>query len=155
MKINRFVLIVIMLVFITGPVNSQTVDLSPEILTFESFIWPSVIPEDCPFKQSKKFNTIKFLGLKSGYRYGDTWYPTWADDGNLYSPYTDRAVNGILSISDADWQDQGTENTTTGHAIITGDDPMKLEVKSLGVEKADAAPYRGRYPCGSLIYNGI
>lgn len=119
------------------------------------YFWETGAPDIIPFEQSDELLEIGFTGRYVNYTRADTWYPTWADDGNLYSPYTDRAVNGILSISDADWQDQGTENTTTGHAIITGDDPMKLEVKSLGVEKADAAPYRGRYPCGSLIYNGI
>ncbi len=49
--------------------------LKPEFLKYEPFIWPSEIPEDCPFKQSEVFNAIKFLGIKSGCHYDDTCYP--------------------------------------------------------------------------------
>ncbi len=118
------------------------------------YIWETGAPDGIPFEFSQEFTEIGFTGRYKNYTTADTWYPTWAEDGNLYSPYTDGQVDGIWSVSDADWKDQGTENTTTGHAVITGDDPMDLQVKSLGVEKADAAPYRGRYPCGSLVHEG-
>lgn len=55
----------------------------------EPFVWPSEIPEDCPFEQSGEFNGIKFLGVNNGFHYGDTWYPTWAANDTLYSPWTD------------------------------------------------------------------
>jgi len=35
------------------------------------------------------FASIKFLGVKSGYRYGDSWYPTWAENDTLYFHWTD------------------------------------------------------------------
>ena len=44
---------------------------------------------------------------------------------------------------------------TTGQAILMGDDPLNLTVKSLGLVQADPYPYGGRYPCGSLVHNGI
>jgi hypothetical protein len=47
-----------------------------------------------------------------------------------------------------------SEEMTTGQAKITGDDPMKLEISEYAVYKSDASPYAGRYPCGSLVYNG-
>jgi hypothetical protein len=119
------------------------------------YFWETGAPSDIPFESSDELVEVGFTGRYKNYTTADTWYPTWADDGNLYSPYTDGAVDDILSISDADWSKQGTENTTTGNAVIFGNDPMNLEVKSLGTEKANAAPYRGRYPCGSLIHNGI
>lgn len=119
------------------------------------YFWETGGPEKIPFERSAELVDIGFTGRYMNYTGADTWYPTWAGDGHLYSPYTDGAVDGILSISDGDWQDQGAENTTTGQAVITGSDPMNLVVKSLGVETADASPYRGRYPCGSLIHDGI
>ena len=63
-KIGIFQLLVLS-VFMGGVVNSQNVDLSPEILKFEPFVWQSETPEDCPFKSSEEFNGIKFLGIKS------------------------------------------------------------------------------------------
>jgi hypothetical protein len=67
----------------------------------------------------------------------------------MYSPYTDGAVQGIGS-----WSGRGAE-AVTGQAKIVGDDPLNLKVYSLGIYPGSAKPYRGRYPCGSLVYNGI
>ena len=89
MKIHRMLIVFTVLVLTGVAVKSQKVDLSPDILRFEPFVWQSEIPEDCPFEQSKEFTGIKFMGQKSGYRYGDTWYPTWASNDTLYSPWTD------------------------------------------------------------------
>jgi len=50
-----FVFILILMVFAGIDAMSQTADLRPEILRFEPFVWPSEIPDDCPFKQSKEF----------------------------------------------------------------------------------------------------
>ena len=36
-----------------------------------------------------------------------------------------------------------------------GDDPLKLSVINQGVFRSSPRPYEGRYPCGSLVYNGI
>lgn len=63
--------------------------LKPQVLRFDPFTWPSEIPQDCPFERSGSFHAIRFLGVKSGFRYGDTWYPTWAENDILYSPWTD------------------------------------------------------------------
>ena len=83
MKERKLLQISVVLVFLCLSVKSQNVDLSPEIQTYEPFIWPSEIPADCSFKQSEELDEIKFLGIKSGYRYGDTWYPTWASNDTL------------------------------------------------------------------------
>ncbi|MFT7035263.1 MAG: hypothetical protein ACJA2S_003785 [Cyclobacteriaceae bacterium] len=154
MKKNKLILILIILVFMVVTGKSQTVDLSPEILKFEPFIWPSGIPKDCPFKPSEEFNEIKILGLKSGYRYGDTWYPTWASDDKLYSPWTDgnttKRLDGYTDISHS----TGPRNHS-GQGIIEGSDPLNLKAYSIGSVIARSNPYAGRYPCGSLVYNGI
>jgi len=64
---------IILAVILSINANAQIAELKPEILHYKPFIWQSEIPEDCPFEQSKEFSAIKFLCIKSGYHYGDTW----------------------------------------------------------------------------------
>jgi hypothetical protein len=118
----------------------------------EEFIWKSEVPDDCPFEQSKDLGTIKFTGRHSDYRCGDTFYPSWASDGNLYSPWTDGTTDGISAYSGRG----GGVKAETGHAVMIGDDPVNLVIKNTSPLKiASAKPYQGRYPAGSLVYNGI
>jgi len=117
--------------------------------------WPSTPPAGCPWKPSREFAGVAFSGRQASYTRADTWYPSWAADGNLYSPYTDGKVGEVESISDGTWKNQGTQNATTGQAVIRGDDPLALAVESLGVCRGDSAPYTGRYPCGTLVHNGV
>lgn len=151
-------LITFLFVIILHNANAQ---VKPDTLHFKPFIWKSDIPKDCPFVQSKEFTGIKFLGIKSGFHVGDTWYPSWADDDKLYSPFTDGDCPRLdgskeLSISDGNApQGYGIERTSTGQAVIEGDDPVNLKVYSLGLSHASALPYHGRYPCGSLLYKGV
>jgi len=134
----------------------------PAIKKFEPFTWKSEKPEDCPFKDSEDIIGLKFLGIKSGFYYGDTWYPSWASDNKLYSPWTDGNTNGVESSSNGytlngqlDGQGALIRKATTGQAVITGDDPLTISVDVLGLSYADPYPYGGRYPCGSLVYNGV
>jgi hypothetical protein len=131
---------------------------------FEPFTWPSTPPADCPFQASKELTGLRFTGVHSDYHVADTFYPTWAADGNLYSPYTDGGVAGVEANSDGFTYVatgvMGTYNSklrkaNTGQAILIGDDPLNLTIKSLGVVEADPYPYGGRYPCGSLVYKGV
>ena len=146
--------LLILSVFMGGVVHSQNVDLSPEILKYEPFVWQSETPEDCPFKSSEEFNGIKFTGIKSGYRYGDTWYPTWAANDTMYSPWTDgnstKRLDGYTDISHS----TGPRNHSA-QGIIVGSDPMNLKAYSIGSVIARSNPYAGRYPCGSLMYEGV
>ncbi len=129
--------------------------------TFEPFVWPSNPPTDCPFEQSKDLAGLRFAGKVGDYRLpdtrmADTWYPVWASDGNLYSPYTDGRVPSREGPYDRAMSFSTRERVaTTGQAVLIGDDPLKLQVYSLGVTEGDPTPYRGRYPCGSLVHNGI
>lgn len=111
-------------------------------------VWLSTPPALCPFSPSPTLLTLGFTGRHAEYTGADTWYPSWGADSNLYSPWTDGNVNGLSSSSSG-------ENATTGHATIVGDDPLHLVVTNQGVFKSSPRPYEGRYPCGSLIYNGI
>jgi hypothetical protein len=140
--------------FVLLLVNLQiTAQVKPDTLTFKPFIWKSEVPAGCPFKQSSAFKGINFLGVKSGFHVADTWYPSWADDDRLYSPYTDGATPRL----DGSWEGSNSagENATTGQAVIEGSDPVNITVYSLGLSKASPAPYQGRYPCGSLVYNKV
>ena len=112
------------------------------------YAWPSTPPTGCPFQKSDTLVGVGFTGRHAAYTGADTWYPSWAADGNLYSPWTDGNVNGLGSNSSG-------ENATTGHATILGDDPLKLVVTNQGVFKSSPRPYEGRYPCGSLVYDGV
>lgn len=112
--------------------------------------WPSTRPADCPFENSKEMTGIAFTGRHGEYTGADTWYPTWAEDGNMYSGYTDGDVEGLKAQS---WI--GGEEGTTGMAKIIGDDPLNLTVKTLGLHFDNPSPYGGRYPCAYLCYEGI
>ncbi|MCC6125870.1 MAG: hypothetical protein IT426_12960 [Pirellulales bacterium] len=123
-------------------------------LPTEGFVWPNRPPKDCPFEQSKQLGGVYFTGARHTRGYGDTWYPSWASDGNLYSPWTDGSTEGMTSVSienDADWK-----IATTGNAVMIGDDPRNLIIKNTSEpQKESPKPYEGRYPCGSLVYNGV
>ena len=117
-------------------------------ITDSAFIWPSAPPADCPFPPSADITGIAFTGRHAEYTGADTWYPSWASDGKLYSPFTDGTV-GPVSVS------SGGKSAATGHAVIEGDDPLHLKVTPIGTWPGSPEPYEGRYPCGSLVHNGI
>jgi hypothetical protein len=111
-------------------------------------IWPSKPPADCPFRPSKTLGELRFTGRHAEYCSADTWYPSWASDGNMYSPWTDGGVNRLKS-------DSCGAGATTGSATILGNDPMRLQVVNEGLYESSPLCYGGRYPCGTLVYNGI
>jgi len=112
-------------------------------------VWPSEPPSDCPFEPSREITGILFTGIHSDYRCGDTWYPSWASNGNLYSPWTDGVTDGVRCGSSG-------PNAATGNAVMIGDDPVKLIIKNTSPpQRASPKPYGGRYPCGSLVYEGV
>ncbi|MBN2326924.1 MAG: hypothetical protein JXR73_07205 [Candidatus Omnitrophica bacterium] len=117
-------------------------------------IWPSRPPADCPFEPSDQITGVAFTGRHSDYYLADTWYPTWASDGNLYSPYTDGSCPRLDGSRENSNSSRG-EYATTGQAVLEGDDPLHLKIYSLGLTGAGALPYKGRYPCGSLVHNGV
>ena len=56
-----------------------------------------------------------------------------------------------ISIEDANYK-----NPRTGNAVMIGDDPQNLIVKNTcPPQVASPKPFEGRYPCGSLVYNGV
>jgi hypothetical protein len=98
------------------------------------------------------------------YTHADTWYPSWASDDNLYSPWTDGNFDRpITDVQAMDCSSDGRNQTNatyggksgTGNARIVGDAPLNLKVENLGIHYAAPAPYGGRYPCGSLVHDGV
>ena len=114
----------------------------------DDWVWSNTPPANCPFPPSTLATGLVFTGRHAEYTEADTWYPSWAADGNLYSPWTDGTVNGLTANS-------AGRQATTGYATILGDDPLKLQVVNHSVYPSDPAPYGSRYPCGSLVYNGV
>jgi hypothetical protein len=110
--------------------------------------WPGTAPLDCPYPQSETFGGLHFTGRHAEYTGADTWYFSWAADGKLYSPWTDGNVNGLGCSS-------AGEDAATGNATVVGDDPLKLTVVDHAVFKSSPRPYEGRYPCGSLVHDGV
>ena len=110
--------------------------------------WPSQPPAGIPFEASKELTGIAFTGRHASYGHADTWYPSWAANGNMYSPWTDGEVNGVNSTS-------GGSKATTGYATILGDDPMNLKIADVATYPSSPAPYEGRYPDASLVYRGV
>src|SRR5450432_541347 len=129
-------------------------------------MWPSTPPDDCPFELSDVFTGLTFTGRHAEYTGADTWYPSWATDDALYSPWTDGNIDWAIEegwdtgnfqcSSDArNPTNKGSGLCGTGQARITGGDPLNLKIENLGINYASPAPYGGRYPCGSLLHNGI
>lgn len=154
MKTIRFITAFV-LVAVCQQAWSQVVLKGPDTLRFKPFIWQSEVPSDCPFPLSGEISGIKFLGWKSGYHYGDTWYPSWASNDTLYSPWTDGTTSREDGYTDESSSGEGPDHNQTGQGFIAGNDPMKIVSYSTGLYRSSSSPYQGRYPCGSLVYNGI
>ena len=125
-------------------VTQRPVDRPP----FTPRLWPSQPPAGCPLEKSTAIPAVGFTGRHAEYETADTWYPSWASDGNLYSPFTDGVAGGLLVCS---WG----EKPSTGQAKIIGDDPLHLQITDVATYPGNPAPYGGRYPCGSLVHNGV
>jgi hypothetical protein len=151
---------------LAGQIIAQETRLGTKEVT-APFKWTGNIPSGIPFKKSDKFSEIIFTDRYANYTNGDTWYPTWAEDGNLYSPWTDGYIldnnqSAYVPFDKAhpDYPcnslDYMGRAAATGQAKITGNDPLNLKIENLKPRiEASPLPYGGRYPCGSLIYNGV
>ena len=101
------------------------------------FAWDSPVPKDCPFPRSTTLTGITFTGRHSDYHCGDTWYPSWASDGNLYSPWTDGTTEGVKCGS-------GSGKTAmTGHAVMIGDENRGRMKRALRQSGDDRVPPAG------------
>jgi len=122
------------------------------IHNFPSIAIPSIEPNNCPLEKSKDFSGLIFTGKCATYTAADTWYPSWASNGELYSPWTD---GYIWRYRCASFLNKKGYKAFTGQAKIIGNDPMNLKIENLGKFPGPAEPYGGRYPSASLIHDGI
>lgn len=132
--------------------------------TKSPFRWADNTPAGCPFPKSQFANRLLFTDRYANYTNGDTWYPSWADDDALYSPWTDGYIlrtdvfepfkesHPGLACNSLDFMGR---KAATGNAKIVGNDPLNLQIVPLGRTEGAPAPYGGRYPCGSLVHNGV
>jgi hypothetical protein len=104
--------------------------------------WKSTVPASCPFPPSTKIFGVKFTGRMNTYPSGDTYYPSWAADGNMYSCYADG--DGVFSPNQ-------------GFVTIAGNDCRNLTLTSKGQISANGSwyPYSGLYPSANLFYNDV
>jgi len=144
--------------FVTGLIVFALAGCSPRVTErtvaytsqpWQPQIWKSEPPQGTPFEPSRDIRGIAFTHTFAAYTDADTWYPSWASDGNMYSGWTDG------EIGEESCHSSGGERARTGNARITGDDPLALTVESLGSEPASALPYGGRYPSANLVHNGV
>jgi hypothetical protein len=91
---------------------------------------------------------FEFTDAWASYEMADTWYPSWALDDNLYSPYTDGIAGGVPVMS-------SKPVAYTGAAIIRGNDPLRLSIEVRERHGRECERYDGNYPCGSLVHDGI
>lgn len=91
-----------------------------------------------PYPPSKDLVGWEFKsGCNPGYGSGgkkgssaDTFFPSWAADGNLYTGFTDGHVVGVDgSEASANSEGKAPRYTVThGQAAIVGDDPFALNI---------------------------
>lgn len=110
--------------------------------------WTNEAPHEAPFATSRHISGLARTGRFVSYTNADTWYPSWGADDRLYSPYTDGYVNGLNS-------DSFGPGATTGCAVISGADPVDLQIVAGPLVAATPGRYTGRYPSASLMHDGV
>lgn len=128
--------------------RERIVDYTPS--PWQPDVWPSIPPDDCPFERSTEILGLAFTHRWAAYTDADTWYPSWASDGNMYAGWTDGEI-GEESVHSS-----GRARARTGNAEIVGDDPLNLRIVSLGSSPASAGPTGGaiRAPIWSTTASG-
>jgi len=116
-------------------------------------LWPQYVKMDSwnvkfPVPRSADIVDIGFSGRHASYEHAEYRAPSEAQDGYQVSAWTDGKVAGMECSS-------GGKDARTGQARIEGDDPLALKITNLGTYPGSPLPYEGRYPCGSLVRDGI
>jgi len=139
---------------VVGPSGNLGQTIAVEVIAGPTQ-WASTPPADCPFPRSTELPGILFNHHTSQH-FCDTWYPSWAADDALYSPFMD----GILLTPGFTQEVIGAANAVTvpartGWAKLLGNDPLNLDVVDAGIIESPRDPYGGRYASASLHYNGV
>ncbi len=114
--------------------------------------WANQPPAGTPLPLSAAYTNVSFTGRYASYQSADTWYPSWATNGELYSPYMDGSCNGAVSLGGylpAGW-DSGL-----GGGKISGSDPLNLSITECRVHNVSRQGWDGRYASASIVKNGV
>ena len=115
--------VVFAMLFFLNTASAQEHSETSEIAGLK--VWPSQPPAGIPFAPSTELTGIAFTGRHAQYGHADTWYPSWAANGNLYSPWTDGEVNGVKSNScTAKAYGEPSDGNHWISPRFYGDDPM-------------------------------
>ena len=130
----------------------------------DPFHFKNSIPGDCPFEPVKEYD-ISFTGRFMNYTNADTWYPSWAQNDTLYSPWTDGYILNTevyepfieehpgFACNSVDYLGR---KASTAQAAIAGNNPLDLTITNIHPAiEGNPSPFQGRYPCGSLVHNGV
>ncbi len=157
---NRIVLLksIILISFGCSAFASKGVTLykdSTLIASSSQYDWTSWgnnhLPENSGLDRSRAFGGISFTGRYASYTNADTWYPSYATDGTIYSCCTDGRIGTV-----------GFGNPNPRAAVVYGSDPLNLSVGLVGraeihsgVNGPTGKFMFGRYPSANLLYNDI
>ena len=111
-------------------------------------VWPSQSPADCPFEPSSSLVGIAFTGRHIRYANADTWYPVLGRQREHVFPLD--GWQAWAASGPVPWQ-KG-DHRLCHHRWRR---PAASWKSSMWVLIRRPAPYEGRYPCGSLVYNGV
>lgn len=127
---------------------------------YAPFDWPSKPPADCPFEPSKDIVGITFTGRHREYTNADCWFPSWASDGNMYSPFSDpREVKSSWCIGDQAYllrvvPSPKTVNDAGKYEFFAGhDDRGKAVWTSERRKMQPLVTWNGRVGSTSITYN--
>jgi hypothetical protein len=143
---------------------------------YQPYDWPDDPPGDYAGQQSTDIARISFTGRSANYTGADTWYPSWAPDGELYSTWTDgyiwtdrvldplqcsycssaysrlrqepKSGTGALHLYHCH---SNVDPPCTGQAKLVGASPLNLEIIPLGKMFSG----QNLYPCVSLVAKGV
>jgi hypothetical protein len=107
-----------------------------------------------PYPRSKDLVGWEYKsGCNPGYGSGnvkgasaDTFFPSWAADGNLYTGFTDGHVVDDETQGSASAKSEGVAplyTVTHGQAVIIGDDPFALNITKVKTFSSQSGEPRG------------
>ena len=122
-------------------------------------VWPNQPHADIPWPRSADLLDVEIEWGRNAVPPNigaDTWYPSWASDGNLYSSFTDGTVAGVNSHS------YSGHTATTGYASFTvhndargRPDPFNMTMFNVATFPEPADPYESRYPSLNFYLDGV
>lgn len=115
------------------------------------------LPAGCPFTLSTELVGIALMGRSSAAQFADTWQPSWASDGSMYSSWQDGGLTTepVNQLGLSCWPPAASATSQkTGWAHIAGDDPQDLVLTEAGLLEADKTGWLGRYPNACVWKDG-